>query len=82
MVLQYHYAVREIKVDGYCLCNGQGDGSDCLYNETLGDNQCTCQTGACGIDCSVCCPAYNQYPWQKGGRGPLVADKDAACQRM
>lgn len=77
---QRHYAVREVEVDAYCLCNGQGDGSECFYNATLGDNQCKCQQGACGIDCGICCPAYNQYPWKPGNKGPLFADKDAACQ--
>ncbi|XP_078373908.1 laminin subunit alpha-like [Oculina patagonica] len=76
----HHYAVREVEVDAYCLCNGQGNGSECFYNATLGDNQCTCQEGACGIDCGTCCPAYNQYPWKRGNKGPLFADKDAACQ--
>lgn len=79
---QHHYAVREVEVDAYCLCNGQGNGLQCVYNATLGDNQCTCQEGACGLDCGTCCPAYNQYPWRPGNKGPLVADPDARCQRM
>lgn len=79
--LQHHYAVREVEVDAFCLCNGQGNGADCFYNETLGDNQCVCQEGACGIDCGTCCPAFNQYPWKPGNRGPLVADPNAACER-
>ena len=74
--------MREVEVDAYCLCNGQGNGLECSYNETLGDNVCKCQDGACGIDCGTCCPAYNQYPWKPGNKGPLVADPDAACQRM
>ena len=82
LLLQHHYAVEEVEVDAYCLCNGQGNGLECRYNDTLGDNVCQCQVGACGIDCGTCCPAYNQYPWKPGNKGPLVADPDAACQRM
>ncbi|XP_068694373.1 laminin subunit beta-1-like isoform X2 [Montipora foliosa] len=77
----HHYAVREVEVDAYCLCNGQGNGRECFFNETLNEDVCKCQTGVCGIDCSICCPAYNQYPWKRGGKGPLVADPDAACKR-
>ena len=74
--------MREVEVDAYCLCNGQGNGRECFFNETLNEDVCKCQTGVCGIDCSICCPAFNQYPWKRGGKGPLVADPDAACKRM
>ncbi|KAK2550366.1 Laminin-like protein epi-1 [Acropora cervicornis] len=76
----HHYAVREVEVDAYCTCNGQGDGSQCFFNKTLGEDVCVCQEGACGIDCGVCCPAYNQYEW-KQGNNPLLADPSAACER-
>ena len=73
--------MREVEVEAYCVCNGQGDGLKCKFNDTLGENECVCQEGACGIDCGRCCPAYNQYPWKPGSKGPLVADENAACQR-
>ena len=72
--------MREVEVDAYCTCNGQGDGSQCFFNETLGEDVCVCQEGACGIGCGVCCPAYNQYEW-KQGNNPLLADPSAACER-
>lgn len=72
--------MNEIEVSSYCHCNGQADGIDCPYNYRLGDRQCVCQEGACGINCESCCPAYNQYPYKAGTKGPFAADKDAACE--
>ncbi|XP_048583639.1 laminin-like protein epi-1 [Nematostella vectensis] len=74
----HHYAVSEVRVFGFCACNGQGTG--CKFNSTVGDFQCVCQPGSCGYYCDECCPAYNQYPWKKGGKGPLIVDTAAACQ--
>ncbi|KAK3731434.1 hypothetical protein QZH41_013619, partial [Actinostola sp. cb2023] len=77
-VLWYHYAVKEVQVHAYCPCNGHGIG--CQYNATVGDNLCKCQLGTCGYICDTCCPAYNQYPWKQGNKGPLVVDESSACQ--
>jgi hypothetical protein len=68
-----------VTIQGYCACNGHG--VKCEYNNTLGDSQCECQPGTCGYSCDECCPAYNQYPWKKGGKGPMVVDELSACQR-
>lgn len=33
------------------------------------ENQCHCEGNTCGRSCEVCCPLFNQQPWQPGTYG-------------
>lgn len=76
-----YYVVNEIEISAYCECNGHADGINCPYDNSIGDRKCLCQEGTCGINCEACCPAYNQYPYKKGAKGPFNQDENAACQK-
>ena len=81
MFLQHHYSVREIEVLARCDCNGHGDGGECPLNETTKLRMCKCQNNTCGPNCGECCPAYNQFPWEKGSGAPWGTDNTTACHR-
>ncbi|XP_064605903.1 laminin subunit alpha-2-like [Liolophura sinensis] len=70
---RYFYTVKEIAVGAQCQCHGHA--SRCSEDAISGEPLCECEHNTCGTTCEMCCPKYNQKPWQ-----PASLDKQFICE--
>ncbi|XP_065671411.1 laminin subunit alpha-1 isoform X3 [Hydra vulgaris] len=76
----HHYSVSEISLISRCDCNGHGDGLSCPVDSVTGLRTCICSDNTCGANCEKCCPAFNQYPWERGTQSAWSSDNTTSCQ--
>lgn len=61
---RYFYSIKDISIGGQCICYGYA--RLCPTDPFTGESRCECEKNTCGMSCEMCCPMFNQKPWQPG----------------
>ena len=69
-----------MKVETSCFCNGHG--TKCIDANVTGDYICICENNACGNQCEMCCPKYNQRKWGPGKFDLFTVDRNVSCEGL